>query len=213
LYVREGPATSFRAVGYLVRDDVVEELESNPDGSWKRVRRLSDGLTGWCSVTHLLRISAPAPDPDGPPAPDPTGTRYKVTASRLNMRAGPGSNFRSLGYLIQNEIVEELETNADKSWIKVRRADGLSGWCSARYLNIVLAPPPDDGTGTKYRITATRLHVRAGPGTSYKSLGYVSQNEIVAAFNANADQSWRQIRQSDGLVGWSSARYMSPVTE
>lgn len=216
LYVREGPASSFRSVGYLVRDDVVEELESNSDGSWKRVRRLTDQLTGWCSVTYLLLVSAPPPDgpPDEPPT-NPTGTRYKVTASRLNVREGPGTNYKSLGYVDQNEIVDEIETNADKSWIKIRRADGLTGWSSARYLQVVTAPPtppPDDGTGTKYRITATRLHVREGPGTNYKSLGYVNQNEIVTAFNANADQSWRQIRRSDGLVGWSSARYMTPAT-
>lgn len=208
LYVREGPASSFRSVGFLVRDDIVVELESNSDGSWKRVRRLRDGLTGWCSVRYLLLVSNPPPD--GPPS---DGTRYKVTAASLNVREGPGSNFKALGYVRQNEIVDGIETNADKTWIKIRRADGLTGWASARYLSEVAAPPPpDDGTGTKYRITATRLHVREGPGTQYRSLGYVQQNEIVTAFNANADQSWRQIRRSDGLVGWSSARYMTPVT-
>jgi SH3-like domain-containing protein len=106
--------------------------------------------------------------------------------------------------------VEEIETNADKSWIRIRRADGLVGWSSARYLDVFLSPPPN-GTETKYRITANRLMVREGPSTDYKSLGYVSQNEVVVALSANADQSWRMIRRSDGLIGWSSARYMTPV--
>lgn len=220
LYVREGPASSYKAVGYLVRDDTVEELESNSDGSWKRVRRLTDQLTGWCSVKYLLLITTPPPDPDGPPdepppTPDPTGKHYKVTASRLHVREGPSTSYKSLGYANFNEIVDEIETNADKSWIRIRRTDGLIGWSSASYLEPVTAPPtppPDDGTGTKYRITATRLHVREGPGTNYKSLGYVNQNEVVTALGANADQSWRRIRRSDGLVGWSSARYMKPAT-
>lgn len=128
------------------------------------------------------------------------------------MREGPGTNFKSLGYVDRNEIVDEIETNADKSWIKIRRADGLIGWSSARYLDVITTPPPDTGTGTKYRITASRLHVREGPSTNYKSLGYVNLNEIVTAIGANANQSWRQIRRSDGLVGWSSARYMDPVS-
>ena len=220
LYVREGPASSYKSVGYLVRDDTVEELESNSDGSWKRVRRLTDKLTGWCSVKYLLLITTPSPDPDGPPdepppTPDPTGKHYKVTASRLHVREGPSTSYKSLGYVNFNEIVDEIEINADKSWIKIRRIDGLIGWSSASYLEPVTAPPtppPDDSTGTKYRITATRLHVREGPGTNYKSLGYVNQNEVVTAIGANADQSWRRIRRSDGLVGWSSARYMKPVT-
>ncbi len=213
LYVREGPASSFRPVGYLVRDDVVEELDANSSGDWKRVRRLTDKLTGWCSVTYLLLISTPPPDgpPDEPP-PDPTGKRYKVTASRLNMRAGPATTYKSVGYVDRNEIVDEIETNADKSWIKIRRTDGLSGWSSARYLDVITTPPPDTGTGIQYRITASRLNVREGPSTNYKSVGYVSQNEIVTSISANADQSWRQIRRSNGLTGWASARYMEKVS-
>ena len=211
LYVREGPATSFPTVGYLVRDNIVEELESNSDGSWKRIRRLTDQLTGWCSTTYLMPISTPPPD--GPPEepPPPTGTRHKVTASRLHVREGPGTSYKSLGYISRNEIVDEVGANADRSWIQIRRADGLVGWSSARYLDVIVTPPPDSGSGTKYRITATRLHVREGPSTDYKSLGYVNQNEIVVALSANADQSWRMIRRSDGLVGWSSARYMTEV--
>jgi N-acetylmuramoyl-L-alanine amidase len=217
LYVREGPDTSYKAVGHLIRDDLVEELESNSDKSWKHVRRLTDQLTGWCSVKFLLLISTTPTDPgdssdDGPP--DPSGNRYKVTASRLNMREGPGTSHKSLGYVDYHEIVDELETNADKSWIRIRRADGLTGWSSANYLVLVTAttPPPGDGAGTQYKITATRLNVREGPGTNYTSLGYVNQNDIVLAIGVNADETWRQIHRRDGLVGWSSAKWMTPVT-
>ena len=211
LYVREGSASSYKSVGHLVRDDVVVELESNSDGSWKRVRRLKDQLTGWCSATYLVLISTPPPDnpPDEPP-PDSTGTRYKVTASRLHVREGPATTFKSLGYVDLNEIVDEVETNADKSWIRIRRADGLVGWSYAVYLEKITTQPPDGGT-EKYRITANRLNVREGPSTSYRSIGYVALNEIVTVIGANADRSWLQIRRSDGLVGWSSAQYMKPA--
>jgi N-acetylmuramoyl-L-alanine amidase len=213
LYVREGPATTFKAVGYLKRDDIVVELESNPEGSWKRVRRLTDQLTGWCSVTYLVLISAPPPPPDEEPPPDDTtGIKYKVTADRLNVREGPGTNFKSLGYIKKNDVVDSLGENADGTWIRIRRSDGLIGWASARYLSVI-ATPPSDQPGVKYRITADKLHVREGPSTSYKSLGYVQRNEIVEAFNATTDNTWRQIRRSDGLVGWSSARYMVIVNE
>jgi uncharacterized protein YgiM (DUF1202 family) len=134
-----------------------------------------------------------------------------VTASRLYVREGPATSFKSVGYLSLNEIVFEIEANADRSWLKIRRADGLTGWVSARYLNLVLSPLPGGGTNVQYRITASRLYMREGPGTNYRTVGYVSQSEVVVALGANADQSWRQIRRRDGLIGWASARYMTLV--
>ncbi len=213
LYVREGPGTNFKSIGYLRRNDIVEALASNVDGSWLRVRRLSDGLTGWCAITYLVRVTVPPP----PPPPDPgTGNRYRVNAGALYVREGPNGSFRIVGYLKRDDIVESLESNPDGSWMRVRRlSDGLTGWCSTTYLVRVSAPPPppppppDDGTEVKYRVTAARLNIREGPGTNFKSLGVVSLNQIVTAIGANADQSWRQIRRADGLIGWVSARYLA----
>lgn len=136
LYAREGPASTYKAVGYFVRDDTVEEMESTSNGSWKRVRRLSDGLTGWCSSTYLLRINMPPPDPDEPPD-DQTGTRYRITTTRLHVREGPGKNFKSLGYVQQNEVVFASGANANNTWRQIRRSDGLVGWSSARYMTKV----------------------------------------------------------------------------
>jgi len=219
LYLREGPGTNFKAIGYLQRNDIVEALAANVDGSWLRVRRLSDGLTGWCSVTYLVRITAPPPPPPPPPPPDPgTGNRYRVNAGALYVREGPGGSFKIVGYLVRNDIVEGLESNSDGSWMRIRRlTDGLTGWCSTTYLVRVSTPPPppppppDDGTGVKYRVTATRLNVREEPGTNFKVIGVVSLNQIVTGISAHADQTWRQIRRSDGLVGWVSAQYLAPA--
>ena len=105
LYVREGPGTNFRAIGSLVRNEIVEALAANPDGSWYRVRRLTDGLTGWSSAAYLEKIT-PAPPPPPPPPPPPTGDRYRVTVRSLYVREGPGTNFRAIGSLVQNDVVE-----------------------------------------------------------------------------------------------------------
>ena len=213
LYVREGPGTNFKTKGYLQRNDIVEAYDSNADGTWLLVKRERDGLMGWSSVTYLVRINVPPPPP---PPPDPTGpARYRVTTSALYVREGPATTFKALGYIVRDDVVEELESNSDGSWKRVRRlSDGLTGWCSVKYLLRITTPPPppdDGGTEKKYKVTASRLHVREGPGTTYKSLGYIQLNEVVVAIGVNTDGTWRKIRRSDGLIGWSSARYMTPI--
>lgn len=204
LYVREGPGTNFRSIGYLVRNDIVEALESNADGSWYRIRRLSDGLTGWSSSVYLVKISAPPVPPPG------DGDRYRVNAGSLYVREGPGTNYKAIGFFVRNDIVESLELNSNGSWMRVRRlTDGLTGWCSTTYLVKVTTPPPPQA-GQRYRVTASTLYVREGPGTQFRTLGYLELNEIVTAISTNADQTWRQIRRIDGLTGWSFARYLVP---
>ena len=213
LYVREGPGTNYRSVGHLVRNDIVEVLAANTDGSWMQVRRISDGLTGWCSSAYLVRVSPP----DNPPPPDDqTGTRYRVTATRLNIREGPGTNFGLLGYVALNEIVFAIGANADQSWRRIRRSDGLIGWASARYLALAPVPPPPDPnepptyeiTGNWYRVTATRLNARESPNTTSKVVGYLVKDETVEALSANAEKTWIRFRKADGLIGWASVQYL-----
>lgn len=210
LYVREGPGTNYKSIGFLRRNEIVEALEASTDGSWLRVRRLTDGLTGWASSTFLVRITTPPPPPP-PPQPPTVGDRFKVTAASLNVREGPGTNFKSIGSLLKNDIVESLEFNLDFSWIRIRRyTDGLAGWASAPFLEKTTdpPPPPPPPAGDKYRVTANRLNVREGPGTEFASIGLLQFNEVVTAIGVNADATWRQIRRSDGLTGWSSAQFL-----
>lgn len=208
LYVREGPATTYKAVGYLVRNDIVTSLEASADGTWLRVRRLTDGLTGWSSKTYLEKVTAPPPPPPPPPQ---DGQKFRVTATRLHVREGPGTEFTSLGYIELNEIVTQVAVNADQTWRQIRRSDGLTGWSSARYLVAYVPPPPPDpdetpdaSAGDWYQVTATRLNVREGPGTTFASKGYLTTNEAVQALSVNEDKTWIRFRRVDGLVAWAA---------
>lgn len=214
LNVREGPGTEYASIGLLAQNDIVEALDTNPLGTWYRVQRVTDGLTGWSASAYLVKLTAPPPPP--PPPPPGDGDRYRVNAGSLYVREGPGTNYRAIGSFVRNDVVEELEANSNRTWLRVRRlTDGLTGWSSAAYLVRITTPPPPPPPppgGQKYRVTATRLHVREGPGTQYRSLGYINLNEIVTQISVNADQTWRQIQRADGLTGWSSARYLAPYT-
>ena len=162
----------------------------------------------------------PVPDPGDPGTP--TGKMYKVTATALKVRTGPGLSYDSIGLLSQNEVVEEIGASVDRSWLRVRRANGsLQGWSFAQYLERVDSTPPppnpdpgDPGTptGKLYKVTATALQVREGPGLDFNSIGLLSQNETVEEIGANADRSWLRIRKPDNsLRGWSFAAYLQSV--
>ncbi len=162
-----------------------------------------------------LTDTPPPPPPDPDPIPDedtPTGVMYRVTASpSLKVREGPGGAYNSIGLLYTNEKVEEINANADRSWLKTRKADGsLIGWSSSAYLEVVTGTPPPVEK-RMYRVTASpSLKVREGPGLNYTSLGTVPLNSIVEEIGANADRTWLKIKNSTGsLVGWSFAIYLA----
>ena len=214
LYVREGPGTNYPAIGFLIRNEIVDGLAANGNRTWLNIRRPSDGLTGWSSATYLVELMIPPPPP--PDTPPPTGERYRVTATRLNVREGPGTTFRIVGSVSQNEIVFVIGSNPDGTWKNIRRSDGLIGWVSSRYITPAPLPPPPPPpptgeVGDWYRVTATRLNVRENPNTAARILGTIPQNEVVQSLSTNADQSWVQIRKVDGLMGWASAQFLMNV--
>lgn len=127
LNVREGPGTTFRILGLVYRNEVVQRLEVSTDGDWFRVRRNYDGFTGWVSKQYLDETTAPPP-------PVEETIWYQVRAAALNVREGPGTSFNSVGFLSKGEGVAGVDVNADGTWRKVQRVDGFTGWCSNQYL-------------------------------------------------------------------------------
>lgn len=91
----------------------------------------------------LLRCSAPAPPPvaapSTPPPPLPTPVAEKVTgsvrvtASALNVRREPSSDAEVLMQVKKGTALDVLQS--DESWVKVRLADGSSGWVAARFVS------------------------------------------------------------------------------
>ncbi|HKB41541.1 MAG TPA: TIGR02594 family protein [Gemmataceae bacterium] len=61
-------------------------------------------------------------------------TRYKVTASSLNVREEPKLTGKVIGYLSLDEIVEGVSISGDGYWHKIKRDDGLEGWSSHKFL-------------------------------------------------------------------------------
>jgi len=63
-----------------------------------------------------------------------------VTADRLNVRSGPGTDNAVVAKLVAGTQVQVNGANADESWYRVTLSDGTSGWIVATYAT------RDDGT-------------------------------------------------------------------
>ncbi len=79
----------------------------------------------------LASIPAPATPALDAPAPD----LRAVAGTRVNMRAGPGTQHGVLATLERGTRTQVLE-EAD-GWVRVRAADGRVGWMAARLLTDV----------------------------------------------------------------------------
>jgi GH25 family lysozyme M1 (1,4-beta-N-acetylmuramidase)/uncharacterized protein YgiM (DUF1202 family) len=136
LNVREGPSINDTVVGSLPFNSVVKALEQNADGTWVKIFRDSDDLTGWCSASYL--------EPTTPVAEEQNW--YQVTASTLNVRKEADKNSDKLGSLSSGQIVVGFETNADGSWARIQSFTGLTGWCATAYLNDLGTTAPEQLT-------------------------------------------------------------------
>jgi Bacterial SH3 domain len=67
--------------------------------------------------------------------------QFTVTASVLNVRQTPTPQGAIIGALVENDVVEHLETSEDRKWLKVQK-DTLSGWSSQKYLTPLASNGP-----------------------------------------------------------------------
>lgn len=78
-------------------------------------------------------VNRPAPNPEETTKPLPPGAfQARVTQSiGLVVRDAPGGEGGSIGGVDFNERVTVLESNADKTWQRIRLSNGQEGWVRA----------------------------------------------------------------------------------
>ena len=124
------PGADEPVLARLAAGTEVAQLAAPDALGWAKLKRLSDGLVGWAFVYYLG------------PAPVPAGWQrvYEVSASALELRAGPGLGYRVLATMPHRTLVSERIAPSN-GWAEVSRQDtGQVGWAYVEYL--VPAPTP-----------------------------------------------------------------------
>ena len=126
---------------------------------------------------------------------------YKVTASKLNVRSGAGTNYGIIGSVVKDQTLSVVSKSG--SWYKINY-NGRTGYVSSDYVQAsgTTTPPAES---TTYTVTASTLNVRSGAGTSYASIGSVTKGQKLSVVSKSG--SWYKINYN-GRTGYVSSDYV-----
>ena len=230
LNVRKKPDAEAKILGRLPLDLEIEILEQKTVGetTWGRIDalKLHDGTeikAGWINLQYVTFGKEAEPEPtEAPveiatePAPElPTipATMGTITAGKLNIRSGAGSDNDEVGTYVQGDRVEIIETKTvgDTLWGHTGR-----GWVGMGFVRMDSTPPlNEDGTPAekdllnsdgKYGVLGYgvvdlgTLNVRHGPGVDYNKVKDVKEGDRYAYYQIL--DNWVRIEG-----GWVSTEY------
>ena len=230
LNVRKKPDGDAKVLGRLPLDLEIEILEQKTvdDILWGRIDALTlpDGTkikAGWVNLNYVKFGVDVEPEPTEPPTEAPTeppvelptvpATMGTITAGKLNIRKGAGSDTDEVGTYMNGDRVEitETKTVGDTLWGHTGR-----GWVGMGFVRMDGTPALNqDGSladadllssDGKYGVLGYgvvdlgSLNVRHGPGVDYNKVKDVSEGDRYAYYQVLGD--WVRI---DG--GWVSTEY------
>ena len=230
LNVRKKPDADAKILGRLPLDLEIEILEQKTvdEITWGRIEALTlpDGTeikAGWINLEYVSFGKEPEPAPTEAPTEVPTepapelptipATMGTITAGKLNIRSGAGSENDEVGTYVNGDRVEIIETKTvgDTLWGHTGR-----GWVSMGFVRMDSTPPlNEDGspaetdllnTNGKYDVLGYgvvdlgTLNVRHGPGTDYNKIKDVKEGDRYAYYQIQ--DNWVRI-----AGGWVSTEY------
>ena len=198
LRVRSGPGTNYASIGMLYRDNIVEGGEIAND--WVNIKT-GDNKTGWSHRGFLELLDETPPPPEGQ-------EKFRVDATSLNLRQGPGTHFAVIDSLKKGELVDGIGASPDGQWAQVRKSTGVTGWASLKYMTKVAEPPPVSDGSVLMIVKADTLNVRSGPGTGYAIIDKVHRGDRLVFIGAAPNWAWMNIKTPDNKTGWCSAKYL-----
>ncbi len=166
-------------------------------------------------TTPAGSVTAPittGPNGETPPESTPTETQPSqptvvgvVTgAGVLNIRAGAGTNFDTVGSLEDGTkvaIYEQVQVG-DSTWGRIK-----IGWISMKYIKIVDSGINESSTIDSIiaTVTSETLNVRSGPGTDHGRVGSLSVGDKIQITEVRVigESIWGK-----GAKGWVSMSYV-----
>ncbi|CAH0134363.1 N-acetylmuramoyl-L-alanine amidase LytC [Peribacillus sp. Bi96] len=127
-----------------------------------------------------------------------------VKTKVVNVREGAGLSFPIVKKLAKGESYPILKEDGD--WIEIQIASGKTGWV-ANWLvekkSDTKQVKKESGQGV---ITGSSVRVRTGPGTTFQTVGSLTQGTAVDIIDKN--ENWIEIKTTE-IRGWVSSDYLN----
>lgn len=175
---------------------------SLPPGTGPGVRSVWFALKQWhrVAVTSSLILTTAV-----------SGTAYAasatVTADGLNLRSGPGTNYRIVGTVSRGTTLEVLQRSGD--WAQVRTPQGTVAWVAGWLLSAAggstgggSTPSPAAPAATSVTVAVAALNLRSGAGTSYSIVTRVTRGTSLSVLDRQGD--WIKVKTAAGQVAWAA---------
>ncbi len=114
LNFRKGPGFNYDVIKVLENGQKLTVFGKNANELWLNVR-LPDGKEGWVYGIYVQ-------------VGDPKTADGANIVDNLNLRAGPGKNYRILDMLDKGQTVTVLGRSTYSEWLVVRTSSGTEGW-------------------------------------------------------------------------------------
>jgi uncharacterized protein YraI len=140
--------------------------------------------------------------------------------AQVNVRAGPGTEYSSLGLLDPGQKVQIVGKDQSGKWYVILYPGGPQerGWVTASYIQagntgglpVVMGADARGSPSAATGKVTQQLNVRAGPGTGYDLLGRLQPGAVVTLTGKNETGTWLQIEYTGGPGGrgWVTAGYL-----
>ncbi|MEW9077122.1 SH3 domain-containing protein [Terrisporobacter glycolicus] len=184
--VRSGPSSSYEKVGYLNGGTKVEIVEIDAKTGWYKIKYNN----GYAYVSNSYVIVEKESITPG------------ITKSGVNVRSGPSTNYKKVGYLNGGTKVEIVGTDAKTGWYKIKYNNGYA-YVSNIYVSI-------ENESTRPGITTSGVNVRSGPSTSYKKVGYLNSGTKVDIIGTDAKTGWYKIKYNNEYA-YASNLYVAEI--
>lgn len=208
--VRNGAGLDYKVIFQIKYGTVVKEMSISKDTEgnlWYRIYDFNTNKTGFVASWLLTNTGVSIQGSD-------TKFIAKVNTESLNVRIGPGVEFRLTSTLKQGEkvtIIRVFKRSDGEEWYKFQDKDKkyyyIAGWYTEKLPYI--EPPPSGDQIASIASSTEYVNLRKGPSVDFEKVALIEKGDsakvLGIAKNKNGEL-WLQV-EYNGKIGWVIGDY------